>query len=154
VESIFEEIQSDSFKVFCGAKEVVIDLDSIVHIFWRHYAGIAKQYNTRKSFHLDDKIKHFKLPSELSNILKKLGNSISIPDEVNFLIPLKIRGVIYSVWTKKAKRRIEGNGLLEMVRLQTFYPTEEKSELKKIIDDYTEIVIDTELSVFKVKNAE
>ncbi|MEX2336344.1 MAG: hypothetical protein WD555_03635 [Fulvivirga sp.] len=153
VESMFEESQSDSINVTCGGKEVVIDKNSIVHIFWRHYAGITKQYDTNKSFHLDFKIKHFEIPVELASVLKKIGALITINEDTNFLIPVKIRETIYSIWTKKVKESIKGKGLVEVIKLQTFYPTKNREELQRVNDEYIEIIIDDELSVFKEKNS-
>ncbi|EPR67628.1 hypothetical protein ADICYQ_3416 [Cyclobacterium qasimii M12-11B] len=44
--------------------------------------------------------------------------------------------------------------MVEVIRLSTFYPTEEINELNKISNDYFEIVIDTDLSVYKEKTTQ
>lgn len=147
---MFEESPTKVLKVDCGGIEVIIDQNSIVHICWRHYAGIAKQFPTNKSFHLDRKLSILELPFELQSTLDEIGNNIKLSIKSSILLPIKLRGVIYSIWLKKVKESIKGLGQTEFIRLSTFYPTEEQNELNRILDFFVEIKVNKELSVFEL----
>lgn len=145
--AFFDEHQSDEVVAKFHSKEIVINEYSLVHILNRHLGGVAKQFNTNKSFHLDREIKWFELPYNLKLIIENLGTH---PDtdisDLKFL-PFKFNGIIYAMWTEHKTKHQAGRSI-PIIRLQSCYPVEDSLELKKIQTRYREVPINEKLSAF------
>ena len=151
VKAIFEE-NDNPIILNLNNYEVHIDQSSLVHILRGHYAGVVKQFDTGKSFHLDKSIKHLELPNHLKEILDLIGVSGKLPNHQIEHIPIRYNGEIYSIWTKKVKAHKKGVGQTEFMRLQTFYPVTEQQDLNKISAEFSEQPIADKISLF-IKNA-
>lgn len=145
VSGICEELQSNEVAVNFNGKIIEITQLSMVHILNRHYAAAAKQYDSGRSFHQDPSLKFFEDPEQLKAILEQIGSHAAIKKNDIKFIPFKLNGVIYSVHTEN---KIKGNRI-PFIQLQTFYPTDEKTELQRIQNEYIEIVIGPNLSGYK-----
>lgn len=148
IKEFFEEIENGSVIVNFNEREVHIDSASLVHIMFRHYAGITKQFDTGKSFHLDRSINHFEIPNELKSILEQIQDSGQLPSSQIDFIPIKFNSTIYAIWTGELKTYIKGKGQVTVRKLKTFYPIEDENELNKINGNYDEISIDDNLSYY------
>lgn len=147
VKAFFEE-NDNPIIINLNTHQIHIDKSSLVHILRGHYAGIVKQFDTGKSFHLDKSIKHLELPNHLKEILELIGMSNKLPLDQLEHIPIRYNGEIYSIWTKQVKMHLKGGGQTEFTRLQTFYPVTEKKDLDKLLNNFSEYVIDSEISIF------
>lgn len=145
--AFFDENNSDEVIATFHGREIVINEYSFVHILNRHLAGASKQFDTGKSFHTDQEMKWFELSYDLKNIIETLG---SHPDtnmsSIKFL-PFKFNGVMYAVWTERKAKHKEGK-IVQITRLQSCYPIEDSQELKKVNEQYLELIINDKLSAF------
>jgi hypothetical protein len=141
VSRIFDEIESKQILVDFGGIIITITIWSMVHILNRHYAAVAKQSPSSKSFHQDVNLKFFEDPEQLKIILEKIGRYKTLkPEHISF-IPFKLNGIVYSIYTEK---KIGNNGT-QFIQLQTFYPTEDRSELSRIGSEFNEVEIEVNL---------
>lgn len=148
--AFFDEYQSNSVVCPLHGKEIEINEHSLVHILNRHMAGAAKQFDTGKSFHLDRRIKWFELPTEIKEIIERLG-AIDETKELKLeYIPFKLNGVIYGIWTKPHVKHVRGK-TIRYQRLETFYPIENEKDLTDIQNNYKEVVIDGTLIAYVKK---
>ena len=144
VSRIFDELQMNEIIVNFNGSKIEITRWSMVHILNRHYAAAAKQYDSGRSFHQDLNLKFFEDPGQLKVILEQIGShEKSSRNDIKF-IPFKLNGIIYSVYTES---KIKDNNV-PFIQLQTFYPTEDKVELRKIEMGYEDFVIDQNLVAY------
>ena len=54
-------------------------------------------------------------------------------------IPFKYKGNKYGLWIEKSTRSIKNQGVVEYLRIKTFYPIEDNRDLDKLDQEYTEI---------------
>ncbi len=148
VKAFFEEIDEDSIVINFNNERIHIDRGSLVHIMFRHYSGVVKQYDTRKSFHMDNSINPFDLPNVLKVILEKISHSGQFPTSQIKFIPIKYNEIFYSIWTEEIKTSKKGKGLISYRNLKTFYHTEDLNELNMLTRDFEEIPVDDRLSYY------
>jgi hypothetical protein len=148
--AFFDEYQSDSVVCLLHGKKIEINEHSLVHILNRHMAGAAKQFDTGKSFHLDRRIKWFELPTEVKEIIERLGTNDETKEFKLEYIPFKLNGVIYGIWTKPHVKHVQGKRI-SYQRLETFYPIESEKDLTDIQNNYNEVIIDDTLIAYMKK---
>ena len=145
--AFFDEHQSDEVIAKFHGREIIINEFSFVHIFNRHLAGAAKQFDTQKSFHMDREMKWFELPYDLKGIIESMaGHPDTNVADLKFL-PFKFNGVLYAMWTEQKSKHKAGKAI-PIIRLQSCYPIDDAAELKKVKDMYREVVINSKLSAF------
>ena len=71
VARIFEDLGVNEIVIPFNGAEIEITPWSMVHILNRHYAGIAKQYDSGKSFHTDQNLMFLKNQNSLRKLLSK-----------------------------------------------------------------------------------
>jgi len=144
---IFESLDSDSFVYNLDNYKIEFNSYSLIHILSRHFAGVVKQYDLNKSF-LTSNFYHRQLPNQLEYIFNLVDKSGVYKNQSIAFIPVRVRGIIYSIWTKEAQKSVKVKGNLKYIRIQTLYPTEDNKELQKLASEYKEIKINEEVSVF------
>jgi len=145
--AFFDEHQSDEVVAKFHSREIVINEYSLVHILNRHLAGVVKQFNTNKSFHMDREIKWFELPYDLKSIIESLGTHPDTDISNLKFLPFKFNGILYTMWTEQ-KTKHQAGEVIPIIRLQSCYPVEDSVELKKIQHQYREVPINEKLSAF------
>ncbi len=147
---IFEMFDNKDFILNLNSQDIEINEYSIIHILNRHFSEITKQ-NFNKSYHGED----FK-PKYLNKQLKEI---ITIIDESKVLDGKDINNVNfrykekdYAIWINKRTKQEKGKGNIEYNRLETFYPIEDKEEIKKISDNFNYHQINDDIGVYVKKN--
>ena len=146
VKMAFEEQNGKNIEISYAGKVIEITPWTMVHVLNRHYAGGARQLDNQKSAHGDPELRFFEEPEVLKSILEEIGSHPSMQKNSVRFIPFKFNGVIYSIHTENQKK---DNGT-PYIRIQTFYPAEEKKDLYRIENEYIEVVLRPELSGYRV----
>ncbi len=149
VKSIIENNDSKDFEIPFSNEIIEFNIYSLVHIVSRHYAEPIKD-NSEKTYHYD----HFyptELHIDLKNILIKIDSlnliDINKTESINF----RFKNVVYKLWIQKRFKQVKGKGNVQIYRVQTFYPVYLEEEINNLKDNYNEISIDDELTVFIIK---
>lgn len=150
IKALFDEMQFNEILITYAGQTIELNMWSVVHILNRHYAGLIKQYDTKKSFHTDKAIPLFEDPSVLKNLLEQIGTRDDFKTEQIKFIPLKFNGKMYAVYTEVKKKHVNGKEL-EYNRLQTFYPIEDPKEIDRVTNNFEKISISEQLVGCKSK---
>ncbi|MDL2143852.1 hypothetical protein QQY79_15095 [Flavobacterium tructae] len=147
VKSVVENNESTDFEIPFSNEIIEFTIYSLVHIVSRHYAEPIKQ-NEDKTYHYD----HFfptELHIDLKNILIEIDtlNLIDIKKTDNIIF--KFKGVSYKLYIQKRFKQVKGTkGNVQIFRIQTFYPLYSQKDFEMLQNDYTENIINNDLSVF------
>ncbi|HMR44605.1 MAG TPA: hypothetical protein PKC40_12260, partial [Saprospiraceae bacterium] len=113
---------------FCG-NELHIDVFSLIHILFRHYAELTKPHNDNKS-HFSE-IPPELLMESLYNILLKIEKSGHLKtDDMPVDIFFEYYRQLYRIYFKKVKKSEKNRGLYEIYRVNTWYPVEAEKDIK------------------------
>lgn len=124
---------------------------SIIHILSRHYAEVSKKFNTGKSY-LQKDFKPRELHHQFREILSKIDASGLLQPNDIFKIPFAYKNVPHLIWIKEDDKQVPGQkGNVKYLRLETFYPVEEKASLDDLSNNYELVAIDENLSLYKPK---
>src|SRR5690606_39957703 len=130
-------------------ERVESDASSLIHIINRHYASQIKN-NPQKTYHIED-IEPEKIHSRLKDLLSKISDKNLIKKTDIGKIAFIYKGVTYRVWINKRKKQKKGIGQIEILRIDTFYPIEDQTELVDLNNNYELKDIDSDLKVFVKK---
>ena len=149
VKSIIENNNSEDFEIPFAGETIEFTIYSLVHIVSRHYAEPMKD-NADKSYHYEN-FYPTELHIDLKNILLEIDklNLIDIRKTDN--IRFKFKGIIYHLWIQPRNKQVKGQGTVPILRVQTFYPIHSEAEIKNITENFEEIAVADELSIFIVK---
>lgn len=109
-------------------QNIVIDSFSYVHIMFRHYAQLIKEYQVGKSYHIVG-LDYKNLPSELRRII--LGYQATGADFDGQKIYFKHNDNLYVIWFRPILKSMPGNRQVMQLRVQTLYPIENGAERHK-----------------------
>lgn len=132
VKEFYEELGTTQQIIEINNHKILIDPFTYVHTLFRHYASGIKEHQLDKTYHFDQNIGFKIIPETLLEILK-CYQSISADilfDAKN--INLKIDEKPYSIWLRPFIVYEKKIGRIEYLRVQTFYPIGNKSELDKL----------------------
>lgn len=132
VKEFYQEIGIDKQVIEINNKEILIDSYTYVHTLFRHYSRSVKLHQLEKSYHFDEHIGFKTIPNFLFDILncyKSLEIS-NVFDAKNINIIFNDKP--YAIYFKPVNKSLKGNVQKEYLRVQTFYPIEDKKELEKI----------------------
>lgn len=149
VKSVIENNNSKDFEIPFSNEVIEFNIYSLVHIVSRHYAEPIKD-NPEKTYHYG----HFyptELHLDLKNILVKIDGLHLIDIKNTDNIYFKFKDIIYRLWIQKRFKQLKGKGNIPIFRIQTFYPVYSKEEIENLKDNYKEISIDGDLTVFIIK---
>lgn len=134
----YEENEQVELLEFEG-KFIRIDAFSFIHILFRHYAQIIKEYQVGKSYH-GELIDYKDLPKEL---MKFIGNYLSIAANSfdSQKIYFTLENQLYAIWFRSIKRDVHGGQTVEELRVQTFYPVDDPKELERVSEYYDHSVV-------------
>ena len=118
----------ESLKV--NSKYIKIDTFSFIHILFRHYAQIIKEYQVGKSYH-NENIDYKNLPQELLKIIKYYM-SIEHNNFDEQKIYFSTEDGLYAIWFRNIKKDTEGGKTIEQLRVQTFYPVKDPVEIERV----------------------
>ena len=93
-------------------QNIRIDSFSFIHILFRHYAQVIKEYQAGKTYHEDLSIDYKNIPKELLRIIR----TYNLLDNTNFdnqKIYFSLNGKIYAVWFRAIRRSVRGGGVIE-----------------------------------------
>ena len=143
IKEVFELIiKSNHYKLYLNRQEIIFDYYSLTHILTRHYGHKMKPYETDKS-HFTKDVHHEEVHLQLEEIFKQIDNSNfyknNSVDEVN----IRFNGTLYKIFSDT-----ETNGSTNFLRLNSFFPTENKQMLDRLQNEFEEKVIRNTLSVF------
>lgn len=110
-------------------KLIRIDSFSYVHILFRHYSKLIKEYQIGKSYH-DEVLDYKNLPLEIKRILNaysEVSNNTFDGQKVYFYLEEKL----YAIWFRPIKTSVESGQILVEHKVQTMYPVEDPKELER-----------------------
>ena len=108
---------------------------SLVHILNRHFAEIAKQYDTQKSFH-NESFKPRILSVQLKEILREIDSSELLSGKPLDKIAFQQNGIDYIIYTREREKAVKGKkGNIIFRRLETFFPISDTTEKDKLISN-------------------
>ena len=148
-QEIWETFDFKPFVIQLFGEDIAINEHSLIHIFNRHFLKITKPYDPQKSFH-NRNFDYRNIGRDLQlifNVMSKVSN----PLEYNMNnIFFRVRGTIYILYTS-VQTKGENGFQKKFRRLDSFYPVEKDTNLKSIIENYEEIILGEEISIFKPK---
>jgi hypothetical protein len=150
VKEYFDELGLEELKLQINQHNILLDQYCYVHILFRHYAALIKEYQLNKSYHFDKQIEYDYLPDFLIKIMEEFNR---IAHRVCFderSIAFKYSGTLYEIWFRPMTRHLAGNTVENYLRLQTLYPVEAVRDIDRI-NGFDEIEINDKLT-FIVKN--
>lgn len=143
IKEVFElSIKSDHYKLYLNGQEIIFNYYSLVHILTRHFGHVMKPYETDKS-HFTKDIHHEEVHLRLEQIFKQIDNSNIYKDNSMEEVNIRLNGTLYKIFTD-----YEQNGSAKFLRLNSFFPIENKQMLERLSKQFEEKIIDVNLSVF------
>lgn len=128
---IFDRLKPEDLVLEINSIQIEFNEYSLLHILNRHFAQIAKQYDTGKTFHNED-FKPRILSVQLKEILHEIDSSKVLKGLSIDKIGFKKNGIDYLIWTSVRIKSIKGQGIVSYRRLETFYPVSDKAEKNKL----------------------
>ncbi|GCC50329.1 hypothetical protein SanaruYs_05440 [Chryseotalea sanaruensis] len=139
VREFYEEFGHTGETVSIFGKDITIDSFCYIHIIFRHYAELSKEYQLGKTYHFDTNIDYKKIPSFLKDIIEQVGSTGDSTLFQNNSIHFIFRGAYYTI-------HVSPFGGLP--RLATFFPVGRPAELAKL-KSFTEVPLDHELIILR-----
>lgn len=143
---IIETLNEFPYKFKINSKSIEFDEFSLIHIIIRHYAELTKQYETGKSYHNVD-FHPRQLALDLESIFHMIEAVIPIENLNNIVFEYKNQ--IYEIWINERNKSKKGVGNVKVLRLETFYPIQDKDRLKYILETFTSHYINDDLEYYK-----
>lgn len=150
VKQVIENNDPDDFVFDFIDQRVEIDSFSLIHIINRHYAEIIKN-NPQKTYHIED-FEPDSLHTRLKDILSRINSKDFLQSSEIEKIAFVFKNITYRVWIKKRVKHLKREGAVDFLRVETFYPIEDDSELKDLSENYEPKEVDNELNVFVKKD--
>lgn len=129
---IFEKLKPADLLLEINSTQIEFNEFSLIHILNRHFAEIAKQFTTNKSFHNED-FKPRILSVQIKDILRDIDVSKSLSGSCIDKIGFQQNGIDYLIWTSERQKSVKGKGNIIYRRLETFYPVTDATEKNKLI---------------------
>jgi len=139
VREYYEELGHTSETVSIFGRDVIIDSFCYIHIMFRHYAELSKEYQHGKTYHFDANIDYKKIPSFLKSIIEQVDSTGDATLFQNNSIHFIFRGSYYTIHVS----RFGG-----VPRLATFFPVGRPNELAKL-KSYAEVPFSEELIILR-----
>lgn len=133
VEEYYEEFPDKQYFDIEG-NSIVVDSYFFIHTLFRHYGQIIKEYQVGKSYHKEG-LDYKNLPNEVLRIIDSYSQ-VSNGQFDGQKIYFNHNGEVYAIWFRKVKRNISPGVFVEDYRVQTLYPVELSTDLKKLNDIY------------------
>lgn len=143
---IFEMHSSDDFILNLNGHDIEFNEYSITHILSRHFAEITRP-NPNRSFHNENFIPR-QLNIQLKSILEAINNSGVYANQPIQKIAFKFQNKDYLIWTNEQTKQVAGIGNINYIRLETFYPIENRVDIQDLNTNYTLVQINEEISVY------
>lgn len=143
---IIETLKEFPFQLKINKHLIEYNEFSLVHIIIRHYAELTKQYETGKSFHNLD----FN-PRQIVLDLEQIFNKIELVTTIENLnnIIFEQNDQLYEIWINEREKSKKGIGNIKILRLETFYPIQDKNRVETIKQTFTSYKIDAKLKYYK-----
>ncbi len=146
IKDIFElSIKSDHYKLYLNGQEIIFNYYSLVHILTRHFGRIMKSYESDKS-HFTKDVHHEEIHLDLEKIFKLLDDSNIYKNDSVEEVNIKLNGTLYKIFID-----YEQKGSTKFLRLNSFFPIDNKKMIERLRTQFEEKIINDNLSVF-VKN--
>ena len=143
IKDIFElAIKCNRYKLYLNGQEIIFDYYSLTHILTRHFGHIMKTYETDKS-HFTEDILHEEVHLQLEEIFKQIDNSNFYKNNSVEEVTIRFNGKPYKIFSD-----YELNGSTRFLRLNSFFPIENKLMLARLKKEFEEKVVSKSLSVF------
>lgn len=146
VKSVIENNDAKDFEIPFSGEIVEFTVFSLIHIVSRHYAEPIKD-NLDKTYHYEN-FYPTELHIDLNNILLEIdkANLININQTDNIIF--KFRKIVYQLYIQKKWESRKGKGNVQIFRIQTFYPIYSEPKLNSIVENFNEIELNQDLSVY------
>lgn len=128
---IFETLEVSDRILEINNEAIEFNEFSLIHIVNRHYSEVAKQFDTKKTFHNED-FRPRILPGQLKDILNEIDKSNWFKEMPIDKIAFQLNGDSYLIWTSLESRSVKGKGIVNYRRLNTFYRITDTTELTNL----------------------
>jgi hypothetical protein len=132
VKEYYQELGANEQIIIINGEKILIDSYTYVHIMFRHYSKSIKQHLNGKSYHFDENIGFKFIPNFLFDLLTYYESDEISKQFNNYSLYFQLNAKPYAIYLKPTERQLKGNIKIKYFRVQTFYPIEEASELKKV----------------------
>lgn len=150
VKEFYQELGKNEEVIDVNGQKVLINGFTYVHTMFRHFSEQIKEHQTDKSYHFDENIGFKAIPDFLVKAIecyKKTSESKHFNNRNLYFI---FNEKIYAIWFRPYTKYLKGNKIIDYLRVQTFYPIENQTDLDKI-HNYKEIITNCGF-IYLVKN--
>jgi hypothetical protein len=149
VKSVIENNDEKDFQIPFSGEIVEFTIFSLVHIVSRHYSEAIKD-NPDKTYHYEN-FYPTELHIDLNNILLEIDKANLIDINKTDNIIFKFRKIVYQLYIQKKWESRKGKGNIQIFRIQTFYPIYSELKLNGLAENFNEIELNQDLSVYTLK---
>lgn len=143
----FQELGESNHEISLHNDIVVIDSYCYVHILFRHFARLLKEYQFDKTYHFDPNIDYNAIPKYILHIVNTFRNHTTAEQFNGRSIDYKLNDTIYSLWFRPMQIQLKGGIVRKFLRTQTHYPVTLSRELDRI-GGLNKVVINESMSFF------
>lgn len=122
----YYEENEDIVRAKINNNAIRIDSFSFIHILFRHYSQIIKEYQVGKSYH-DESFDYKNIPKELLRIIEAY-NSLQPKSFDARRIYFLFRDRLHAIWFRSIRYNEPGGKVKTELRVQTLYPVEDIKE--------------------------
>ena len=148
---VFEYSTKEEFHFNLCGQSIEMDELSIIHILQRHFGEGVKKFQSGKS-HFYGEFKPKELNNQFRDILARIEQSQTLTAGDIFKLPFLYKQHPYMIWiSKKTKQEKGQKGNIKFLHLSSFHPIKDKDLLIDLENNYELILIDNELSIYRLK---
>ncbi len=136
------DIKNDFYTLWLNGKEILFDFKALTHILARHFAHGKKTYKATQD-HFYSVFDPFHLHLDLEQIFKGIDQSGLYTKDAIQNITIRKKGELYKIIARE-----HDYGPFKKMRIVTFYPLSKISELSRLSQDFKEMQVAQDLSVF------
>jgi hypothetical protein len=136
------DIKADYYSLWLNGEEMLFDFKAFTHILARHFAHGRKTYTATQD-HFYSVFDPFHLHLDLEQIFKDIDRTGLYAKDAIQNITIRKKGDLYKVIA-----RAHDYGPFKKMRIVTFYPISKLSELSRLSQDFKEMPVGEDISVF------
>lgn len=131
VKEFYQEEGEEEITVDLHKNTALIDSFCYIHTLFRHFAATIKDYQVGKTYHFDQEVRFMDLPSFFGKIITSFSKNCCRGEFNGRSIYLIFNKRKYIIWFRSITLH-RGGQSRTYLRLQTFYPTEVTSDLRRM----------------------
>lgn len=147
IKSVLNQLGQSEFKLMFNGSEVEVDEYTYVHLLFRHFGQLTKPEDFNKTYFTQE-VQIEEIPDVIQFLLESVDISGFSDNEFNYKIAFKYKDRFYRIYFKEATRQEKGKGNVKYLRVNTFYPIEEPTEINDLKNNYEEKTLQDYLKLY------